>query len=98
MTLWTALTVAPSSAREHSRTLGHVPLIDHNPAHGKHPGFAPHEAVRFRERSTVERVNARLKDNFGVRRVNVRGTAKVTAHLMFAVLALSADQLLRWVT
>jgi len=84
--------------RAHSRALGHVPLIDHNRAHGEHPGFAPHEAVRFRERSAVERVNARLKDDFGVRRINVRGAAKVTAHLMFAVLALSADQLLRWVT
>jgi len=84
--------------RKHSRKLGHVPLIKHNPAHGEHPGFAPHEAVRFRERSTAERVNARLKDDFGVRRINVRGAAKVTAHLMFAVLALSADQLLRWVT
>jgi len=84
--------------RQHCLALGHVPLIAHNPAHGEHPGFAPHEAVRFRQRSAVERVNARLKDEFGVRRINVRGAAKVTAHLMFAVLAISADQLLRWVT
>jgi len=83
---------------EHCFALGHVPLIKHNRAHGAHPGFAPHEAARVRERSTAERVNARLKDDFGVRRINVRGAAKVTAHLMFAVLALSADQLLRWVT
>jgi len=98
--LYDIMDSAYSSAiiREHSLQLGHVPIIDHNPAHGEHPGFAPHEAVRFRERSTVERVNGRLKDDFGVRRVNVRGAAKVTAHLMFAVLALSADQLLRWVT
>jgi len=84
--------------RAHRRSLGYVPLNDHNRAHGEHPGFAPHKALRFRERSSVERVNARLKDNFGLRRVNVRGATKVTAHLMFTVLALSADQLLRWVT
>jgi len=69
-------TYCSSLIRAHSRALGHIPLIDHNPAHGEHPGFAPHEALRFRERSTVERVNARLKDGFGLRRVNVRGAAK----------------------
>lgn len=84
--------------REHSRGLGHVPLIDHNPGRGEKIPFAPHQAQRFKERSTVERVNARLKDDFGARRINVRGSVKVMAHLMFAVLALTADQLLRWVT
>lgn len=82
----------------HSQSLGHVPLIDHNPRKGEKIDFAPHDVQRFKERSTVERVNARLKDNFGAGRINVRGPAKVTAHLMFAVLALTADQLLRWVT
>ncbi len=51
--------------------------------------------VRYRERSTVERVNGRLKDEFGARHVRVRGHAKVLCHLMFAILALSVDQLLR---
>ena len=82
--------------RTHSRSLGHVPLIDHNPRSGEKMEFAPHEAQRFKERSTVERVNARLKDNFGAHRVNVRGAAKVMTHLMFAVLVLTADQLQRW--
>lgn len=84
--------------REHSRQLGHVPLIDSNPRRGEKIPFAPHEAQRYKERSTVERVNGRLKDNFGIHRVNVRGHAKVATHLMFAVLALTADQLLRWAT
>lgn len=84
--------------RAHSANLGHVPLIDHNPRGGEKVEFAAHEARRFKERSTVERVNARLKDDFGAARVNVRGPAKVMAHLMFGVLALAADQLLRWVT
>lgn len=84
--------------REHSRQLGHVPLIDHNPRRGEKIEFAPHEAQRYKERSAVERVNGRLKDSFGVHRINVRGHEKVLSHLMFAVLALTADQLLRWVT
>ena len=51
--------------------------------------------VRYRERSTVERVNGRLKDEFGGRHVRVRGHAKVLCHLMFGLLALTVDQLLR---
>jgi hypothetical protein len=84
--------------RAHSESLGHVPLIDHNPRRGEKIEFAPHQAMRYRERSTVERVNARIKDDFGARRIHVRGHAKVLAHLMFGVLALTAEQLMRWVT
>ena len=84
--------------RAHSAQMGHVPLIDHNPRGGEKIPFAPHQAQRFKERSTVERVNGRLKDDFGAHRINVRGHAKVLTHLMFAVLALTADQLLRWIT
>jgi hypothetical protein len=36
-----------------------------------------------------------MKDEFGARHLRVRGPAKVMAHLMFGVLALTADQLLR---
>lgn len=57
--------------------------------------MAPAAAVRYRERSTAERGNAQLKDNFGGRFVRVRGHAKVKAHLMFGILALTADTLLR---
>ena len=42
-----------------------------------------------------ERVNARLKDEFGGSQIRVRGAAKVMAHLMFGVLALTVDQWLR---
>ena len=45
-----------------------------------------------------ERVNGRLKDEFGGRHVRVRGAAKVMCHCMFGVLALTADQLVRLVT
>lgn len=84
--------------RGHSRSLGHVPLIDHNPRGGEKTEFDPAEAQRYKERSQAERSNARLKDEFGGRDVWVRGPAKVMSHLMFGLLALTADQLLRLLT
>lgn len=98
--------------REISQQLGHVPLIDVNPrrnqalkeeivAENKRSrlvGHKPAEAIRYHERSTVERVNARLKDEFGGRMVRVRGHAKVMCHLMFGILLLTANQLMTLVT
>ena len=55
------------------------------------------ENIRYNERSTVERVNGRLKDEFGGRMVRVRGHAKVMCHLMFGILALTVDQLMRFI-
>jgi Transposase DDE domain/Transposase domain (DUF772) len=84
--------------RQHSIALGHVPLIDgHTRRGGLKPQFAPHEAQRYKERTTVERVFARLKEEFGGRRVRVRGPAKVMTSLLFGIIALTADQLLRLV-
>jgi hypothetical protein len=79
----------------YSRSLGHVPIIDPNPRNGGTRELDPAEKVRFRERTTSERVNARLKDEFGGRMIRVRGAMKVMAHLMFGILALTADQILR---
>jgi hypothetical protein len=83
---------------EYSRHLGHVPIIVPN-TRGREERipFDPATAHRFRERSTVERAWSRLKDEFGGRVLRVRGYVKVHAHLMFGVLALFADQLLRLV-
>ena len=47
------------------------------------------------ERSGSERVNGRLKDEFGGRHVRVRGYDKVLAHLMFGMTVLTASQLMR---
>jgi hypothetical protein len=78
-----------------SRSLGHVPIIDKNPRnHGAIP-FSPAEKVRYNERTAAERTNGRLKEEFGGRHVMVRGHKKVTLHLMFGIIALFADQLLR---
>jgi hypothetical protein len=81
--------------RQHSIRLGHVPIIPHRKNEAPEP-INPHQQVRFRERTAVERVYSRLKDEFGGRFVRVRGWAKVMAHLMFGILALTADQILRW--
>ena len=84
-----------ASLREHSRSLGHVPLIDHNPRRGEKIEFAPAEAIRYPERTAAERSNGRLKDEFGGQTLRVKGHTKVMSPLMFGVLALSADPLMR---
>lgn len=87
-----------SVLREHSRNLGHVPLIDHNPRRGEKNEFSQAEAQRYKERTQAERTNARLKDDFGGRNIRVKGHAKVMSHLMFGILVLTADQLHRLLT
>jgi len=78
-----------------SRTLGHVPIIDKNSRGHEVIPLAPHEAARYRERTVVERGYSRLKENFGADNLMVRGAQKVLLHLMFGVIALFADQLLK---
>lgn len=78
-----------------SRQLGHVPIIDRN-SHGKEVvPMAPHEAERYKIRTTAERANARLKEDFGANNVMVKGHSKVSLHLMLGVIVLFADQLIR---
>lgn len=94
--------------KAHSRALGHVPMIDPNPrskikkaeleAEAKRRRAANYtlaEDRRYNERSTVERVNGRIKDDFGARMVRVQGHAKVMAHLMFGIVVLTVEQLMR---
>jgi hypothetical protein len=73
------------------RDSGHIPLIDANPRRDQERkqelldeqkrrkllNHSSAEDIRYNERTTVERVNARLKDEFGGRMVRVRGNAKV---------------------
>jgi hypothetical protein len=98
--------------KQHSRSPGHVPIIDINPRGNKNRkhelkaeahrfkfiNFKHPTDVRYNEISNVERVNGRLKDEFGGKMVRVRGHAKVLTHLMFGIIALTADQLMRFVT
>jgi hypothetical protein len=85
-----------TAIRDKSRQLGHVPIIPFQKRGSQQEELAPHEKVRLRERTAVERVFSRLKDEYGAVNVRVRGGAKVMAHLMFGVLALTVDQILRW--
>jgi hypothetical protein len=81
-----------------SRSLGHVPIIDKNGRGREVIPLAPHETVRYRERTVAERFNSRLKEEFGAGNVMGRGAAKVRLHLMFGVIALFADQLLKLIS
>ncbi len=79
--------------KEFSKKLGHVPIIDPNKRRSDKTELAPAEKVRYRERSTVERGNSDLKDNYGARHVRVKGHWKVFCHLMFGVIAITVKQL-----
>ena len=79
--------------RAFSEKLGHVPVIDPNPRRGDKVELAPARKIRYRERSTVERGNSDLKDNYGARHVRVKGHWKVLCHLMFGVIAITVKQL-----
>lgn len=96
--------------KTHSRALGHVPIIDSNPRskarkeelevetkRRKEANYTLAEDRRYRERSTVERVNGRIKDEFGARMVRVRGQAKVMAHLMFGIVVLTVEQMVKFI-
>ena len=92
-----------------SRALGHAPIIDAKPRRGckaqaaaeelarRRAGYEPAEAIRYNERTAAERVNGALKDSYGGRTVRVRSHAKVFCHLMFGILALTIEQLMRLV-
>jgi hypothetical protein len=93
-----------------SRALGHVPIIDPKPRRGtkaehaaearakRRANYQLAEERRYDERTAAERVNGNLKDNYGACDVRVRGHDKVFCHLMFGILALTVEQLMRLVT
>jgi hypothetical protein len=77
-------------------SLGHVVLIPDVERQNK-PAvpMAPAQKQRYRLRTLIERMTARLKDEFGGGHIRVRGHCKVMAHLMLGVLMLAVDQVLR---
>lgn len=81
--------------KSYSAGLGHVAIIDHNPRGGEKILMDPATKARFAERSSAERVNSNLKDNYGGRHIRVKGAQKVMTHLMFGIIALTATQLFR---
>ena len=94
---------------DHSKKHGRISIIDTNPRSNKDlkeslarerkaadsAGFIHPTDQRYGERTVVERVNGRLKDDFGARHLRVRRHKKVQAHLMFGIVALCADQIMR---
>lgn len=80
--------------RKMSAMLGHVAIIDRNKRRGEYKEFAPAEKVRYRERSSAERVNSHLHDCHGGRTVRVKGHAKASAHYFFGILVIAAEQIL----
>ena len=96
--------------RAKSVALGHVPIIDHHTRRGektaietearakRKAGYELAEDVRYNQRSSAERVNGNLKDNSGGNTVRVRGAAKVFCHLMFGIVVVAVEQIMRLVT
>lgn len=98
-----------AAIKDYSRRHGHRPLVIPSDRHA--PGRKAENAAERRrlaclglqvpehhhlkQRSAAERVAGRLKDDFGASTVRVRGHAKVLCHLGFAILALTAENLLR---
>ena len=90
-----------AAIHDQSRTLGHAPIVDRN-FRADHQAKAEwgREVERLKLihrpdfddliydfRTMAERVNARLKDEFGARFLRVRGALKVKCHLMFGIVA-----------
>ena len=94
---------------DHSRALGHMPVIDFN-CRSDTDSKAAREAESKRRvlinmpdpddalynfRTMAERIDACLKDEFGGRFLRVRGAVKARCHVMFGLVALTVDQILR---
>ncbi len=81
-----------------SRELGHVPIIEPNDrGHAVEP-MEPDRERRYDNRTAAERFFSRLEDDYGGRMIRVRGQPKVHLHLMFGLLAVFAEAILRLVT
>jgi hypothetical protein len=92
---------------QHSKSLGHVPIIDQHRTRTNSKevdteekarsilGWIPAESIRYKKRAPAERFNAILKENYMGTSVRYRKYVKVTCHVMFSVLVLAADLLLK---
>lgn len=90
--------------KEHSISLGHVPIIDQNPR-GKIKkaekekeekrrrilNFKTAEEIRYKQRFSKERFNAVFKDFYGGRNIFYQGHSKVFCHLMFGIITYTAS-------
>jgi DDE family transposase/transposase-like protein DUF772 len=96
---------------DHSRSLGHVPIVGAWPKNTEEKqelaaeekrkkilGFETAEARRYKLRAKAERFNALFKDHYGGSQIRVRGHKKVFCQVMFSVVTLTAAILLDLVT
>jgi len=94
--------------REHSISLGHVPIIDFSPCNKAQKDekeaekerkrllhFKTAEDKRYKERLPKERFNALYKDYCGGKNIFYKGHSKVTCHVMFGILTFTASTLIR---
>jgi len=93
--------------KEFSQKNGHIQIVDINPKNSQklrdeieaekmlvNMGFDTKKSNHYNNRSSVERVNGYLKDNFGCRQIYYQGT-KVVSVLDFAILSLCIHQSLK---
>lgn len=93
--------------KEHSISLGHVPLIDQCPHSSEQKimkeaekdrkkllNFQTADDIRYKERLPKERFNALYKDYNGGSNIFYRGHSKVSCHVMFGVLTLTASTII----
>ncbi len=93
--------------KEHSVSLGHVPIIDKCPQNRaqkiekeaekerkRNLNFKTAEDSRYKERLPKERFNALYKDYHGGRTIYYRGHSKVSCHVMFGILVVAATTII----
>lgn len=96
--------------KEHSHSLGHIPIIDERPRNPTQKDEKKAERKRkrilnaytaedrrYKERAPKERFNALFKDYYGGRSIWYRGHSKISCHLMYGILALTAATLLNFI-
>ena len=82
--------------REDISSYGQVSIIpEKTRRNGDKKDLERFEKRRFKVRSTVERVNSTLKERFGATNIFVKGPKKVMCHLMFGILVLTSEALMR---
>lgn len=94
--------------KENSIALGHIPIIDKKSKNAEEKAereleikrrkilnFTPAERRRYKERFAKERSGALLKDSYGGRNFLYRGSLKISCHLMFGILSMSAMMILK---
>jgi hypothetical protein len=96
--------------KEHSLSLGHVPIIDQHSRTTEQKAnkkaekdrkrllnFTMAEDKRYKLRFSKERCNSLLKEYYGGKNIQYKGHAKVFCHLMFGILTLTAKTIFSFI-